>query len=53
MKRLLRTDNEALTVNWEVITENELNANKVKLKLGEEAIIRFRTAIQLLKKYPL
>jgi len=28
VKRLLRTDNESITVNWEVITENELNANK-------------------------
>ena len=29
VKRLLRTDNEATSVNWEVITETELNANKV------------------------
>ena len=29
VKRLLRADNEALAVNWEVITETELNANKV------------------------
>jgi len=28
VKRLLRADNEALSVNWEVITETELNANK-------------------------
>lgn len=28
VKRLLRTDNESITVNWEVITESELNANK-------------------------
>jgi len=28
VKRLLRADNEALAVNWEVITETELNANK-------------------------
>jgi len=28
VKRLLRTDNEATSVNWEVITETELNANK-------------------------
>ena len=28
MKRLLRVDNEAVSVKWEVITEEELNANK-------------------------
>jgi len=28
VKRLLRADGEALSVNWEVITETELNANK-------------------------
>jgi len=28
VKRLLRADNEAISVNWEVITENELNSNK-------------------------
>jgi hypothetical protein len=29
VKRLLRADNEAVSVKWEVITEEELNANKV------------------------
>jgi len=28
VKRLLRVDNEAVSVKWEVITEEELNANK-------------------------
>ena len=28
MKRLLRVDNEAVSAKWEVITEEELNANK-------------------------
>ena len=28
MKRLLRVDKEAVSVKWEVITEEELNANK-------------------------
>ena len=28
MKRLLRVDNKAVSVKWEVITEEELNANK-------------------------
>jgi len=28
VKRLLRADNEAISVNWEVITESELSANK-------------------------
>ena len=28
MKRLLRVDNEEVSVKWEVITEEELNANK-------------------------
>ena len=28
VKRLLRVDNEAVSVKWEVITEVELNANK-------------------------
>ena len=27
VKRLLRVDNEAVSVKWEVITEEELNAN--------------------------
>ncbi len=33
MKRLLRADNEAVSVKWEVITEQELNANKVLLNI--------------------
>jgi hypothetical protein len=28
VKRLLRVDNEAVSMKWEVITEEELNANK-------------------------
>lgn len=28
MKRLLRVDNEAVSMKWEVITEEELNADK-------------------------
>ena len=33
MKRLLRVDNEAVSMKWEVITEEELNADK-----GGEAV---------------
>jgi hypothetical protein len=34
VKRLLRADNEAVSVKWEVITEQELNANKVPIVLS-------------------
>ena len=31
VKRLLRVDYEAVSVKWEVITEEELNSNKVMM----------------------
>ena len=33
VKRLLRVDNEAVSVKWEVITEEELNSNKVMIMM--------------------
>ena len=40
VKRLLRADNEAISVNWEVITESELSANKVIMYILASNLVR-------------